>query len=240
MVARPARAPTYDHGAIIRGDATQKRIALIFTGGEHGEGTAPILAALRDCGVQASFFVTGDFLAVPELRALVPRMVAEGHYVGPHSHGHLLYCPWDDRERSLVTRQEFVADLERNMAELRTLGALPPKQRVFFIPPFEWFNADQVEWARELGVTLFNFTPGSGSNRDYIPESEPRFESSEQIRDNILAYEQTVPSGLNGFYLLLHLGSQRRDKMHTQIEVLVRELLKRGYEFVRVDATGWE
>ena len=67
---------TYDEGAAVRGDRSEKRLALIFTGGEHGEGTKHILDVLAAAGIKASFFVTGDYLAIPEYRALVPRMVA--------------------------------------------------------------------------------------------------------------------------------------------------------------------
>lgn len=162
-------------------------------------------------------------------------MLADGHYVGPHSHAHPLYCAWDDRSQTLVTEASFAADLEQNTADLRALGALPRSQPVYFIPPYEWYNADQVAWAARLGVVLINFTPGSGSNRDWIPEGRPGFVPSAQIADDILTFERTAPDGLKGFLLLLHLGSQREDKMHEQIPRLLETLRTRGYRFVRVD-----
>lgn len=229
------RQYTRDHGAVIRGDRTQRQLALIFTGGDHGEGTAHILDALQARRIKAAFFLTGGYLSKPGHLAFVRRMVAEGHYVGPHSHAHLLYCPWDDRERSLVTRDTFAADLKRNIAELRAQGALDDDARVLFVPPYEWFNADHVRWARELGVELINFTPGSGSNRDYIPEGERGFVPSRQLVADILAYEERDPDGLNGFLLLLHVGSLRTDKMHAQVGPLMDALARRGYAFVRVD-----
>lgn len=230
-----ARKHTRDHGAVVRGDRTQRRLALIFTGGDHGEGTAHILDTLQARRIRAAFFLTGGYLAKPGHAALVRRMVAEGHYVGPHSHAHLLYCPWDDRERSLVTRSEFAADLERNVAELRALGALGDREPVLLVPPYEWFNADHVRWARELGIDLINFTPGSGSNRDYICEGEDGFVPSAQLVADILAYEERDPDGLNGFLLLLHVGSLRIDKMHAQLGPLIDALERKGYAFVRVD-----
>lgn len=226
---------TRDHGAAIRGDTSRRQIALIFTGGEYGEGTEFILNALRDAAIQAGFFVTGDYVAHVDHHARLRRMVLEGHYVGPHSHTHPLYCPWEDRERTLVTREFFTCDLARNIAELREFGALQPNQPVYFIPPYEWYNADQVEWAAQMGVTLFNFSPGSGSNRDWIPEGHARFVSSGQILRDILAYEQQDPRGLNGFFLLLHLGSRRVDKMHVHLPALIDALRDRGYTFARVD-----
>ena len=58
---------------------------------------------------------------------------------------------------------------------------------------------------------------------------------SQTIAHDILAYEEREPDGLNGFFLLLHLGSQRKDKMHPHIGPLLDALLERGYRFVRVD-----
>ena len=234
-LAETAARITYDHGGIVRADRSRKQLALVFTGGDYGEGTAPILDTLRDERVPASLFVTGGFLRRPAQAKLLRRAVREGHYVGPHSDQHLLYAPWEDREQSIVSEQQFKQDLNRNLADLRSLGALPAGQAVFFIPPYEWFNQDQVRWSRDLGVTLFNFSPGSGSNRDYLPESDTRFVSSREILRGILDYEKKSPDGLNGFILLLHLGADRHDKMYLLLPELIRELRARGYEFVRID-----
>ncbi|HEX6960571.1 MAG TPA: polysaccharide deacetylase family protein [Lacipirellula sp.] len=224
-----------DYGAIVRGDVDSKRMALIFTGDEFGESAAPILDVLQSRQIKGSFFLTGNFLRRSEFKPLVRRMVHEGHYVGPHSDKHLLYCDWDARERSLVTEAQFTADLTKNISALRAVGAMRRPRPAYFVPPYEWYNAQHVEWSRKAGVELVNFTPGSGSNRDYMREAEPRFVSSRQILRDILAYEEKDPHGLNGFLLLLHLGSGRRDPFHTQFRRLCDELKRRGYEPVRVD-----
>ena len=237
QIPPPPTAPspfTLDHGAVVRGSLQQKRIALIFTGGDYGEGTGPILDTLHDLQIKAGFFVTGAFLSQPERRQLLQRAVNEGHYVGPHSDQHPLYCPWEDREKSLVTKSEFTKDLQKNISDLKQLGALSPGP-IFFIPPYEWFNRDQVNWAREMGVQLFNFSPGSGSNRDYLPESDSRFISSQAILQDILAYEKKDPHGLNGYILLIHLGADRKDKMFQLLPQLIAALRARGYEFTRID-----
>jgi peptidoglycan/xylan/chitin deacetylase (PgdA/CDA1 family) len=226
---------TLVEGGVTRGDTSKKQIALIFTGGDFGEGTAQILDLLKERKIKASFFVTGDFLRKPELAAQIKRAIAEGHYVGPHSDKHPLYAPWEDRRKTLVTAADFRADLENNIADLRQLGALRDPGPIYFIPPFEWYNQDQVNWSRSMGVVLFNFTPGSGSNRDWAPEGHKSFVPSQKIIDDILAYEQNDPHGLSGFLLLLHLGSQRHDKPFARIGPMLDELRKRGYSFVRID-----
>jgi endoglucanase len=223
------------YGGIIRGDVSATKLSLVFTGDEFGESLAPILKALDERNIHGSFFVTGNFIAQPKLAELLKQALKRGHYVGPHSNKHPLYASWDDRAKSLVSQSEFTADLRQNIEGLRALGTPGGAGTVFFIPPYEHFNRDQVEWCKPLGVTLFNFTPGSGSNRDYMREDDPHFPSSQKIYDDILAYEKNDPHGLNGFILLLHLGSGRKDPFHTKLGPLCDELGKRGYEFVRID-----
>lgn len=223
------------YGGIVRGDQHAKRLALVFTGDEKGESTEPILDTLKNHRIHGSFFVTGNFIEQPALRKQIERAIADGHYVGPHSNRHPLYASWEQREKSLITDAEFTADLKANIASLKKVGALRDNKTVYFIPPYEQFNRDQVTWSQPLGVTLFNFTPGSGSNRDYAPEGDAHFVSSQKIYDDILAYERKDAHGLNGFILLLHLGSGRKDPFHPRLGALCDELTKRGYEFVRVD-----
>jgi peptidoglycan/xylan/chitin deacetylase (PgdA/CDA1 family) len=223
------------YGAVIRGDVAAKKLALVFTGDERGESTAAILDTLQERRVKAGVFVTGNFLRDPTLQPLVRRAVAEGHYVGPHSDSHPLYCSWEDREKSLVSEAFFREDLRRNIEALRLIGGLRGRMPRLFIAPYEWYNADQVRWSAELGVTLINFTPGSGSNRDYAPKGDRRFVSSRRIFDDILVYEKKDPHGLNGFVLLLHLGSGRKDPFHPMLGPLCDALVRRGYGFMRVD-----
>ncbi len=225
---------TWDEGAIVRGDLSQKRIALVFTGGDYGEGTEPILNTLRRFQIKAGFFVTGGYLRQNGHADLIRRALRDGHYVGPHSDQHPLYCSWEDRNRTLITRQQFEIDLQKNINDLKKLGALS-SEPVYFIPPYEWFNAEQAEWARQMSAQMFNFSPGSGSNRDYMPESDPRFVSSQKIVEGILEYEKKDPHGLNGYILLLHLGADRKDKMFPQLGPLLTTLKERGYAFVRID-----
>lgn len=232
-----ASAFTYVHGGIVRGPRDRKRLALIFTGGSFGEGATSILDELKKRDIKASMFVTGDFIRKPEHVPLLKRMIREGHYVGPHSDQHLLYCPWEDRNKTLVSREEFRRDLEKNIADLVALG-MPREQIKYFVPPYEWYNDQIVRWADEMGLVLINFSPGTRSTSDYLPQGHKRFMPSEQIYRGILDLESQAIDGLKGFVLLLHLGvgPERTDKMHRFVGPLVDELKnKRGYSFVRVD-----
>ena len=46
-MVRTERGFTYDHGGIVRGDSTQKAIALVFTGDEFADGVAYIAQELK-------------------------------------------------------------------------------------------------------------------------------------------------------------------------------------------------
>ncbi|MFH0793649.1 MAG: polysaccharide deacetylase family protein [bacterium] len=227
---------TYSFGGIIRGPRNEKKIALIFTGGSFAEGGTTILDELKKHNAKASFFFTGDFFRIPEFQPLIHRVVAEGHYLGPHSDKHLLYAPWEDRNKTLVTEQEFRSDLEACLKQVETAG-MPRAAVKYWIPPYEWYNYEISAWSRKAGLVLFNFTPGTRANADWAPDDHKSFLPSQKIYDSILEYEQKDPDGLNGFLLLLHIGAgpERTDKMHKFFGPLLTELEKRGYRFVRVD-----
>lgn len=222
-------------GAIVRGPVGAKAIALVFTGHEFAEGGDTILRALAVRRVRASFFVTGDFLRRAEFARLVRRIVSDGHYLGPHSDKHLLYCDWTDK-RTLVTREAFRADLDANLREIERFGVDRAGVR-FFLPSYEWCNREIVAWAREMNLVTVNLTAGTRSNADYMEDRDPKFVASAEIVSSIVRAEASDPHGLNGFLLLLHIGSgpQRTDKLHMRFDALLDTLAGKGYRFVRVD-----
>jgi peptidoglycan/xylan/chitin deacetylase (PgdA/CDA1 family) len=224
-------------GAIVRGPQTEKRIALIFAGHEFAEGAPTILDELDRHKARASFFLTGDFLLNQSNQGLIQRICAHGHYLGPHSDKHLLYCSWEDPKRTLVTRDEFWADLQQNLNKLGPLTGSGAARVYFFVPSYEHYNLDIVEWASDFFFLTIAPTPGVLSSADCTNEVDPRFVSSKAIFESVLSRERQDPHGLNGFILLFHLGSgpNRTDKFHERFGDLLDYLTTKGYEFVAVD-----
>ncbi len=223
-----------DAGAIRRASPQAKKLAILFTADEHVDGAESVIATLAEHKISAAFFLTGKSLDASKMRDWVRQAVEAGHYVGPHSDGHLLYAPWEDRKKSLVSRERFQADLFRNLAELGEIGA-NRSEPIYFVPPYEWHNADHSAWAKELGCQMINFTSGTGSNRDFAPEDHQAFVPTEKLIQDVLDYEQKSDSGLNGHLLLLHLGTNRKDKVYAKLGELIEELVAREYSIVRVD-----
>ena len=221
------------HGAIVRGDTTAKKIHLVFTGHEFSEGGKHIRNVLKNKGIPAHFFFTGDFYRNRANKKLIEQLRKDGHYLGAHSDKHLLYATWENRDSLLVDKSLFISDLKNNYREMARFG-ITPKDAPFFLPPYEWYNRTIAKWTRELGLTLINFSHGTRSNADYTwPEMGDKYVNSEVIYQSILDYERTSPNGLNGFILLLHIGTDpaRTDKFYLKLENLIDELMSKGYQF---------
>ncbi len=227
---------TYNLGGIIRGDKASKKIALVFTGDEFAEGGTVIADALAKHNVKASFFLTGRFYRTRANRQIIERLVKDGHYLGPHSNAHLLYADWNDRSKTLVTRKEFEQDLNDNFAAMRPFG-IDRKNVPYFLPPYEWYNAEIADWTSAMRHTIVNFTPGTRSNTDYMTDDDPHYVTNENIVKSIKDHEAKDPNGLNGFILLTHIGSgpKRTEKFHDRIGALIEWLMAKGYQPVRID-----
>src|SRR5690606_35399751 len=91
---------TWSHGGVIRGPRDRKAVALVFTGHDFGDGLGEVLETLAEHEVPGSFFFTGDFYRNPKFHADIRRAVQDGHYMGAHSDKHLLYAPWEDRNKT--------------------------------------------------------------------------------------------------------------------------------------------
>lgn len=227
---------TYVEGGIIRGDKNSKEMALVFTGDEFAEGGNAIADALQKHSVKASFFFTGRFYSERSNRQIIQRLKNDGHYLGPHSDQHLLYVDWNERNKTLVTREKFEKDLNDNFAAMRPFG-IDRKQVPFFMPPYEWYNREIAGWSEAMGFRIVNFTPGTRSNADYTTDDDPNYISSDAIMARIKEHEARDPHGLNGFILLTHIGAgpKRTDKFHNNIDEFLNWLESEGYQSVRVD-----
>ncbi|WP_233509403.1 glycoside hydrolase family 9 protein [Pedobacter chinensis] len=228
---------TYSLGANIRGDSTIKKISLVFTGDEFADGGEKILKTLDEEKVKASFFLTGNFYRNPKYKALIKKLKLKGHYLGPHSDRHLLYCDWNNRDSLLISKSEFDRDLNSNYAAMANFG-IRKSEAGYFLPPYEWYNETIANWTKEQGIKLINFTPGTRSNADYTyPEMGKSYRSSNEIFKSITDFNDKNPSGLNGFYLLLHIGTdpRRTDKFYDRLPELIHYLKKDGYQLTRID-----
>ena len=221
---------------MIRGDINSKKLAIVFTGDEFGDGGDHILRVLKEKRIHASFFLTGNFYSNKKFARLITDLKASGHYMGAHSDKHLLYCDWTKRDSLLVTKKQFLGDLSANYSKMQSFG-IPKSNARFFLPPYEWFNDSISSWTRSASLQLINFTPGTRSNADYTTPDMRAYRSSDEIFKSIVDYEKNTANGLNGFILLLHIGTdpKRTDKFYYRLGELADLLKDKGYEPVTID-----
>lgn len=228
---------TREKGAIIRGDKAKKQIAIVFTGDEFADGGNFIAETLNKEKIKASFFFTGKFYRNPEFADLIKKLRRQGNYLGAHSDQHLLYADWNNRDSLLVTKDRFALDLAANYQAMKNFG-IKPSEASYFLPPYEWYNQKIADWTKEKNLQLINFTAGTRSNADYTyPEMGKSYRNSKEIYESILKYDETQPDHLNGFMLLLHIGTdpKREDKMYKRLPELVQYLKNKGYKLVTVN-----
>ena len=225
------------HGAFIRGDISEKKVALIFSADEFGEGAAYIAEVLNSENQKASFFFTGNYLRVVENQDVVGELVNEGHYVGAHSDQHLLYAPWENRDSLLISQEEFKKDIIENYNLLKKWNIDKSKSR-FFLPPYEWYNDSIAHWAAGMGLDLVNFTPGIRTPADYTwPEMGDRYVNNKTIFESIKDYKKNNKNGLNGTIILIHAGTdpRRTDKFYHELPKIIELLKNDGYQSVTID-----
>lgn len=220
----------------MRGDTTKKELTLVFTGHEFAEGGNRILQTLKKQNIKASFFFTGDFYRNKKFKSLIQQLKKDGHYLGAHSDKHLLYADWNKRDSLLVTKEQFKKDLVQNYAEMNRFD-ISKANASFFLPPYEWYNDSIAAWTKELNLQLINYSPGTRSAADYTWPELNNYQSSEAIFQSILNYEQTKPAGLNGFLLLLHIGTdpRRKNKFYDRLPQLIQHLKAKSYQFKNVN-----
>lgn len=221
------------YGCIIRMNKEEKKIYLVFTADQNFEGAPVILKTLKQNKAKGSFFLTGNCLRDKSNQKLIAEIIKGGHYIGGHSDKHLLYASWEDRNHSLVSRDSLLADLKLNLSALKDAGVNMSEQ-IYFMPPYEWYNAESVNLIESMGLKVVNYTPGTGTAADYTLPEMKNYRSSEDLIKGLYSYE--AKHGLNGALILIHPGTEagRTDKLYNRLDEVIRNLIKKGYVFDRL------
>ncbi|MDD2293114.1 MAG: glycoside hydrolase family 9 protein [Bacteroidales bacterium] len=227
---KSAKVVKDDRGAIVRINPDEKNIYLIFSADSVFNGGEYILDVLKKNKIKGSFFLTGNCLRMEEHKALIERIIKEGHYVGGHSNGHVLYADWGADRPTLMSADSIVADMRANMAELEKIG-IKAENAQWYLPPYEHYNKENVELLNALGIKVINYTPGTGTPADYTTPDMKSYKSSQTLIDGLYKFENE--KGLNGAIVLLHPGihPDRTDRLYERLDQIVKKLKRKGYTF---------
>ncbi len=195
---------------------TRHVVALTFDAGANADAVASILATLRQYGVAATFFLTGNF--VREFPAAARSLAAAGERIGDHTISHPYLTQLTDaavRQQITGAAQQIIAVTGKNPAPL-------------FRFPFGDADARVIAIANQAGYVPVRWTVdtlGWEGTAGHI--------SAAVVTDRVLAALRP------GEIVLMHVGSNPED--HTTLDAdalpqVITELRARGYSFVTLDA----
>jgi peptidoglycan/xylan/chitin deacetylase (PgdA/CDA1 family) len=188
------------------GNRTRPRIALTFDDGPHPVHTAPLLDALAELGVPATFFLVGkDVDANP---ALVARMARDGHELGNHTYAHR-YLPL---ARSRSVEHELRAT---DRAIVRASGVVTTLAR----PPWGGRSPRNVRVFQRLRKRLVLWDVNS-----FDWKGKPASEVVERVLDRARA----------GSIILMHEARDGGETTIEAVRLLIPALRARGFELVTV------
>ena len=226
------------HG-MCRGRADSPLVGLTFDGTWDGRGLGPILNALREKGVRATFFLGGPFIrAYPDL---VRRIAAEGHEVGNHlyAHEHLTTFTRNHRHDTAagLTRARFHYLLEANAALFAQVAGRPMAR--LWRAPYGETNPEIEAWAAEKGYFHVAWTAGGGhgsssmDTMDWVSNpASPSYLTPAKICERVAGFDGGRPGGANGALILMHLGSSRtRDFSWEALPAIIDRMRAKGYHF---------
>lgn len=219
------------YGATVRKNRNSREIYLIFSADKAFEGASHILNVLDKHKIKGSFFVTGNTLRAKEFEKTLKAIVKKGHYLGGHSDDHLQYAAWEGRT-TLVPADSLTADLRKNLDELNKWGIRDEKAR-YYLPPYEFYNAENVADMQKSGVEVINFTPGIRTSADYTTPDMKNYAGSQALIDQLYQFEKE--KGLNGAIILIHPGTvkERTDKLYHRLDEIIVYLKGKNYMFTR-------
>ena len=157
----------------------EKKIALTFDDGPHPHYTSQLLDGLKERGVQATFFVTGEHAQMhPEV---IERMHKEGHLIGNHTYSHIQLREdnRDEFKNQLIKTNEIIREITGEEVQYvrppygtwdkgmeKELNMFPV---LWTIDPLDWCSTNVehirknvVSKARENGIILMH---------DYYPST---------------------------------------------------------------------
>lgn len=215
-------------------------LALTFDGGADANVARMVLAALRDHGVRATFFLTGEF--VRRYPDLTRRIVAQGHEVGNHTWSHPSLTRFNEirrhETRPDMTRERF--ELEMLRTENLFLQVTGQPMAPLWRAPYGEINAEINGWAADLGYRHIGWTRRGGRERSFdtldwvASPADPLYVSGRDMAARIL--RQAREPAWAGSIVLMHLGVLRRNnRIQDELQQLIPALQAAG---VRLGTIG--
>jgi peptidoglycan/xylan/chitin deacetylase (PgdA/CDA1 family) len=196
------------------GDDNCGAIALTFDDGPHPQYTPEVLAVLDRYQIKASFFWLGACVnRSPEIAKAVRD---RGHWIGLHGYDHQSF--------PLLSPKQLQQSLTKTQVAIYHACNLQPEQVRDVRPPNGLFTPQTLKY-----LLQWNYRPVMWS---VVPV--------DWNRPGITTVAQRVFRQVNnGSIIVLHDGAYGGQDVAATIEILIPQLLQKGYQFVTID-TFWQ
>ena len=195
---------------------SRKVVALTFDAGANADAVASILATLRNTGVPATFFLTGNF--VRDFPASARSIAAGGYRIGNHTISH----PYLTQKSDAAARNEILGAAR----QIKAVTGVNPAPLFRF--PYGDVNSHAIAIANHLGYVPVRWT---------VDTLGWKGTSGGITTSTVIS---RVLAGLRpGEIVLMHVGSNPTD--HSTLDAaalprLITQLRARGYSFVTLSA----
>jgi cellulose synthase/poly-beta-1,6-N-acetylglucosamine synthase-like glycosyltransferase/spore germination protein YaaH/peptidoglycan/xylan/chitin deacetylase (PgdA/CDA1 family) len=202
-----------------------KKLALTFDDGPSAEFTPPILEALRQQNVPATFFVIGQNAA--NFPNLIQQIWKDGHELGNHTFTH--------PNLSVVSNEREVIELNGTK---RAIESILGRSTIWFRPPYqadaEPSSAEEVRpivTAAHMGYSMVGelIDPQDWN----LWKGEPGYQTlrnGDDIAKSVMEQVGTLKANV----ILLHDAGGDRSATVKALSIFVPQLKAQGYQFVRI------
>lgn len=203
-----------------------KRVALTFDDGPHPTHTPEILDVLAQHGIQATFFINGSRVTSDGTRAILRRIVEDGHILANHTQDH----------RQMTTLSGDAARGQIDLTHRLIEDFAAPR---YFRFPFGASNCTTAELARSFGLAVTGWHVDSAdwcfaSSTGGVGVCDPRTFAHvpDSMRSDMVGFTLQQARSRGGGILLFH---DVHANTAAHIEPIIEQLVTEGFTFTNVD-----
>jgi peptidoglycan/xylan/chitin deacetylase (PgdA/CDA1 family) len=242
-VYKPLQPLSGNNFSFNNGSVELPLVSFTFDGGSIANAAMDIMDTLQSRNIRSTMFLTGHF--IKKYPDIVKKLFEQGHELGNHtfSHPHLTSYYENNVQSTLGAITQNVINKELISADQLLVSITGHHFAPLWRAPYGEFNEQLCSWARDYGYVHVGWRQGQSwrdgfDTNDWIADSEiPGFKTPDEVFTKIVTLANTKPYGINGGIILMHLGTERKNReeqVHLKLGAMIDSLRVLGYEIVPV------
>jgi peptidoglycan/xylan/chitin deacetylase (PgdA/CDA1 family) len=192
---------------VVENGKPEKKIVISFDDGPHPQYTLQICELLEKFNIKALFFFLGSMAEkYPEI---IKKVHEKGHEIGNHGYTHL-NLRW--KSKKIITEEIMKTDT--------ILQAIIKKETNYFRPPYLRCGLNLLLILRKMKKKMVLATVSTKDFKRKNPE---------------IIVKKALRKTQNKAILVFHDGGKNQEITMKALEILIPELLARGFRFVQME-----